>query len=264
MSARRIARELAVIIFPQLPKDKEKLGRIEIDRLLGKAVAMLSDYARQNLSDAAGLLARAADQVTAVQVEHPVNAELIEELLPAPLTTAQIKEQLELVERSLHLVQEALDIPELVYQAAHSTEKVSCGKCGHVNEHHIEKAEPAEVKQFLARLIETYSEHRDQIDDYIRALRAKWKIERMVSIDRDILRLACTEAFFMDDIPINVSISEAVELCHRFADDKAARFINGVLADMAPLAVETRRTGVLAKKESSESGSTGEPVQALD
>ncbi len=65
----------------------------------------------------------------------------------------------------------------------------------------------------------------------------------MVSIDRDILRLACTEAFFLKEVPINVAISEAVELCHRFADERAAKFVNGVLSDMVEQAKEFRRTG---------------------
>ena len=51
-------------------------------------------------------------------------------------------------------------------------------------------------------------------------------VDRMVSIDRDILRLACAEAFFIEEVPVNVAISEAVELAHRFADEKAAKFIN--------------------------------------
>ena len=44
MSARRIARELAVILLPQLPKDKKKLEKVELDRLVSKAVQMLTDY----------------------------------------------------------------------------------------------------------------------------------------------------------------------------------------------------------------------------
>ncbi len=45
----------------------------------------------------------------------------------------------------------------------------------------------------------------------------------------------------MTDIPINVAISEAVELSHRFADEKAAKFINGILADLSEEAEAVRR-----------------------
>ena len=63
----------------------------------------------------------------------------------------------------------------------------------------------------------------------------------------------------MPDIPVNVAISEAVELAHRFADDKAARFINGVLGDLSKDAQDYRTTGELnltfnQENEDTESG----------
>jgi N utilization substance protein B len=74
----------------------------------------------------------------------------------------------------------------------------------------------------------------------------------MVSIDRDIIRLACAEAFYLPEIPINVAISEAVELSHRFADARAAKFINGVLADIGEDAKHFRKTGELTRVSEAE------------
>lgn len=238
-SGRRIARELAVIVFPQLPKDSDKLEKAELNLLVAKAVSMLSDYAKQCLADADALVMKSAETLTHIEVEHPDNAERIENLTAVSLTTGQLKEQLDLIEHALHLVSEALDIPETVAQ---------CGP------------HESEVKNFLCRLINTYVEHRAEVDGFIRQARAKWKIERMVSIDRDILRLACTEALFIPDIPINVSISEAVELSHRFADEKAAKFINGILRDLGELASSYRRTGVLKSLEVGETDSQSSTV----
>jgi transcription termination factor NusB len=45
-----------------------------------------------------------------------------------------------------------------------------------------------------------------------------------------------------------VAVSEAVELSHRFADAKAAKFINGILGDLVEEAEAVRR--VYAKKQS--------------
>ncbi len=238
-SGRRIARELAVIVFPQLPKDREKLEAVELKAIVAKAVSMLTDYARQCLAEANALALKSAEALSGIEVEHPDNAERIEDLVPVPVTTGQLKEQLEQIERALHLVSEALDIPETTAQ---------CGP------------QESETKGFLARLLSTYAEHRTEIDEFLRQARAKWKVERMVSIDRDILRLACAEALFMQDIPINVSISEAVELAHRFADEKAARFINGILGDLAQAASTYRRTGVLKGLETGEVDSQGSTV----
>ncbi|NJL71233.1 MAG: hypothetical protein HC888_06290 [Candidatus Competibacteraceae bacterium] len=56
MSARRIARELAVIVMPQLPKNLDKLAETQIMELTDRAIHMLVDYARQNLTDAQALV----------------------------------------------------------------------------------------------------------------------------------------------------------------------------------------------------------------
>lgn len=208
---------------------------------------MLSDYAKQNLADANALLLKSADALDNIEMEHPDNRDNIEHLVSVPLNSGQLREQLELIERALHLLSEALDIPVMVAQCGHAEIETKCRKCGTSGTTHLESPEPSEVKDFLFRLVNTYAEHRDEIDEFIRQAKAKWKIERMVSIDRDIVRLACAEAFFITDVPINVCVSEAVELSHRFADEKAVKFINGILGDLARHASQYRKTGVLAK-----------------
>jgi N utilization substance protein B len=51
----------------------------------------------------------------------------------------------------------------------------------------------------------------------------------MAVIDRNILRLAVFELFFLDDIPPKVSINEGIELAKRYGDLDSARFVNGIL-----------------------------------
>jgi N utilization substance protein B len=48
-------------------------------------------------------------------------------------------------------------------------------------------------------------------------------------VDRNILRLAIYEIVFRDDVPVPVSVNEAVELAKLFGDEDSPRFINGVL-----------------------------------
>lgn len=224
ISSRSIARELAIIVFPQLPRDISKLEAKELSWIVSRSVAMLRDYARQNLADAHALVLDAGKELVEIDAEHPINEKRTAVLNPAPLDTDQLRRQLEHVELAIHFVSEALDIPDLVVNTS-------------------EGSSTGEVKEFICRLLTTYVENRQRIDSFIKQAKSKWKIDRMVSVDRDILRLACTEAFFMDDIPINVSVSEAVELCHRFADKKAVKFINGVLSDLASMATEFRNSG---------------------
>lgn len=250
-TARRIARELAVIVMPQLPKDKKKLAGLDIEVIVGRAVRILTDYAKQNLSDANALLIRASQQLLDVEIEHPDNARVLEDVKPVNCSTDQLRSQIELIERSLHLVAEALDIPDMALHSRSSTNM--CINCGQAVSDAREAPDRDDVKAFLIKLITTYAEHREEIDNFIKRAKAKWHVDRMVSIDRDILRLACTEAFYLPDVPLNVCISEAVELAHRFADETAAKFINGVLADLAKEAQYFRYHGEL-KDSASDNG----------
>ena len=59
-----------------------------------------------------------------------------------------------------------------------------------------------------------------------------WKAERLSKVSRNVLRVAMYEMFFVEDIPANVSISQAVELSIRYCEDKAKQFVNGVLSGL--------------------------------
>jgi N utilization substance protein B len=217
MSSRRIARELAVILLPQLPKEKGKLQKTEMDKLAAKAVHMLTDYAKQCLSEANGFIVKAQEALLDQVIEHQDNVTQVHEIRPITLKSDELEKHLDLMERALHLTAEALDIPQM-----------SLG---------------GKETEFLFQIVSSYIENAELIDRLINRVKDKYRVERMVTIDRDIIRLAVAEAFFMPDVPINVAISEAVELSHRFADDKAAKFINGVLSDLAEQAKVYRATG---------------------
>ena len=247
-TSRRIARELAVIVMPQLPKDRAKLDRYELELFVSKAVHVLCDYAKQNLDDASALIKRCAGEVSDIEIEHPDNAQSLE-LQPVNLTSQQIAEQLVNLRMAISFIAEALDIPEMTLHAGQDPVQVKCNKCLHENEIYVKRADHSDVRDFVINLIGTYVEHRHEVDEFIKQAKSRWQVERMVSIDRDILRLASTEALFMPDVPISVCINEAVELSHRFADDKAARFINGILGDLAKGAHYFRRHGQFAKDQ---------------
>ncbi len=56
-----------------------------------------------------------------------------------------------------------------------------------------------------------------------------WKKERISNVTQSVLRLATYEMLFMKDVPIKVSINEAIELSKKYDDEKAYIFVNGVL-----------------------------------
>ncbi|MBR5140060.1 MAG: transcription antitermination factor NusB [Clostridia bacterium] len=71
------------------------------------------------------------------------------------------------------------------------------------------------------------------IDECIDKCLIGWKKERVSITSKAILRLATYEMMFMEDIPVKVSINEAVELAKKYDDDKAYGFVNGVLNAIA-------------------------------
>ena len=59
-----------------------------------------------------------------------------------------------------------------------------------------------------------------------------WRADRLSKVSRTVIRIAVYEMLFLEDIPMNVSISQAVELSIRYGEDKAKQFVNGVLSGL--------------------------------
>ena len=77
-------------------------------------------------------------------------------------------------------------------------------------------------------------EHGEEIDKLISDnLRQGWKISRISRVSLAILRLAVYEMLFLDEIPISVSINEAVELSKKYTVEDDTAFINGVLGSIS-------------------------------
>ncbi len=72
-------------------------------------------------------------------------------------------------------------------------------------------------------------ENVDTIDGIINRCSEHWKVSRMSMIDRNILRLSVYEMVFLSDIPVPVTINEAIEVAKEFGSETSAAFINGVL-----------------------------------
>ena len=69
-----------------------------------------------------------------------------------------------------------------------------------------------------------------KIDERIAAnLKSGWKISRISKVSLALMRVAVYEMLFMDDIPVSVSINEAVELSKKYTVEEDTAFINGVL-----------------------------------
>jgi len=65
--------------------------------------------------------------------------------------------------------------------------------------------------------------------EYIKEASVNWDFERITIMDRTILMVAVAEFLFAEDVPIKVTINEAIELAKIYSIDKSPVFINGVL-----------------------------------
>ena len=89
-----------------------------------------------------------------------------------------------------------------------------------------------EARAFTEDLFRTASERAEEIDALITRHAEHWRMERMATVDRNILRTAVAE-FLAMETPKPVVINEALEIARRFSAPESVHFINGVLDSIA-------------------------------
>jgi len=97
------------------------------------------------------------------------------------------------------------------------------------------------TREFAETLVRFVLSDETRIDAAIDAAASNWDLDRFSRVDLNLLRLAVGELLGSPEVPAPVVINEAVEIAHRFSDEKAASFINGVLDRVA------RDTGRISK-----------------
>ncbi|RJQ33103.1 MAG: transcription antitermination factor NusB [Actinobacteria bacterium] len=90
-----------------------------------------------------------------------------------------------------------------------------------------------EIPEFTIELVDGVLTHLTEIDYRIDRHAERWSIERMPIVDRNILRMGIFEILFEQEIPVSVSINEAVELAKIYGTPDSSKFINGVLGAIA-------------------------------
>lgn len=83
------------------------------------------------------------------------------------------------------------------------------------------------------RILQGILEHRVSIDEAIEGHADHWSVSRMNLIDRNLLRIGAYELLFCEDVPMKVSINEAIELGKLYGTRETQRFVNGVLDRIA-------------------------------
>ena len=82
---------------------------------------------------------------------------------------------------------------------------------------------------FVTSLVRGAMDDKDALDERIGDAAKNWRVERMATLDRLVMRLALQELLTHRDSPPRVVISEAIELARAYSGEDAAKFVNGVL-----------------------------------
>jgi N utilization substance protein B len=88
---------------------------------------------------------------------------------------------------------------------------------------------PEGQREFAAELAAGALRNRQNLDSLIEKTQTQWKMARIASLDRNLLRLAVHELLTFRDIPPSVTINEAIELAKQFSASDSPGFINGIL-----------------------------------
>lgn len=86
------------------------------------------------------------------------------------------------------------------------------------------------IDSFTDALVLGVYSNKENIDKRIENVVENWSLERIAIVDRNILRIAIYEMLYEDEIPLKVSVDEAIEIAKEFGQkDDTPKFINGVL-----------------------------------
>ena len=101
---------------------------------------------------------------------------------------------------------------------------------------------------FARNLVTFAYQHGDEINDKIACFTKKWDMKRISKVSLSVLQLAISEMMLFDDIPVSVTINEAVELCKKYGGEDDFSFVNGILGGI----VKNERGAVLSEKAAEE------------
>ena len=88
---------------------------------------------------------------------------------------------------------------------------------------------PVRARERTRELVLGVVLNRKTIDERIAAASTRWKLHRIATVDRNVLRIATYELLFEPETPREVIINEAVEVARRFGGEESPAFANGVL-----------------------------------
>ena len=134
---------------------------------------------------------------------------------------------------------------QLLFQ--HDTNAVPVPRCA-VTDFVEERLRDDDAEVFALELYDGVLKHRPAIDEIITATAEKWRLSRIMPVDRNVLRIGTYELLHgAEQAPTAVVLNEAIEMSRRYATADSPGFVNGILDKIAQ-----GRLGVEAKQFTAE------------
>ena len=82
---------------------------------------------------------------------------------------------------------------------------------------------------YVRRVLTEIDKHLAEVDRALQDALENWRLDRLSTLDRAVLRVAAAEMLYLEDVPPKVSIQEAIRLSEQYGGPDSPRFVNGVL-----------------------------------
>lgn len=102
-----------------------------------------------------------------------------------------------------------------------------------------------EASKFAIALGQSTWACREKLDGLIEIASQNWALDRISRVDRILLWMALTEIIKFEEIPVKVSMDEAIELAKSYSEEKASVFINGILDTLVRQKEISEKTGLV-------------------
>ena len=207
-SKRSLSRELSLLSLG-LVKDKGdiKLNKLQIEEIFESALDTLINHCRDELDNCESDLENASQNILDSELQEGVKSSFSN-------VRDELKKSLHKIESVMNTLSVTLDFPKLI-----------------VSSHQADIRE--DVNQRIFNLINNIKTIDCNIDEVMEG----WRLKRLPRVDRDILRLAYVDIYFLNT-PVAVACDEAVNLANKYSDTKGRKMINGVLRRMQKIKVK--------------------------
>ena len=84
-------------------------------------------------------------------------------------------------------------------------------------------------RAYIEAAVRGVDEHLEELEGYLAQYSVGWNVKRISRLARAVMELAMYEILYVDDVPTNVAVHEALLLAQKYEEPETASFVNGVL-----------------------------------